>query len=177
MYLNIKSLMQDSKVTQINQEFKIEDKRILITGRNGIGKTHLLNEFYYLNIDKCFYVPQNPILFNDFSVSKNIELITQNKLTISDLISFLNSNFNVKFNLKTNVRKLSGGEKQLLLICIGLCLNKEILILDEPTNNLDSENINSLKRILIDYQNTIILTSHMSGFDFKELNLNEYLSS
>ncbi|WP_158639615.1 ATP-binding cassette domain-containing protein [Arachidicoccus ginsenosidivorans] len=61
---------------------------------------------------------------------------------------------------------LSGGERMRLALCC-LSLQKEaidILILDEPTNNLDLENLIILTEVIADYKGTILVCSHDSLF-------------
>lgn len=66
----------------------------------------------------------------------------------------------------TSCRNLSGGEKLRLLLC-RLAITPEtpdIIILDEPTNNLDIQNIEILTQTLASYQGTLIVVSHDQSF-------------
>lgn len=62
-----------------------------------------------------------------------------------------------------NIFKLSGGEKQKVSFATSMMLKPKILVLDEPTSNLDDQTINEIKKMLIDIKKsgvTIILAEH-----------------
>ena len=65
-----------------------------------------------------------------------------------------------EIGLDRDVADLSGGQRTKVLLTKLLLQNPSILILDEPTNYLDVEHIEWLKRYLIDYENSFILVSH-----------------
>lgn len=62
------------------------------------------------------------------------------------------------------VRSLSGGEKARLLLAKLMARESNILVLDEPTNDLDVETLDLLQEILDDYDGTVILVSHDRDF-------------
>jgi len=62
--------------------------------------------------------------------------------------------------LDRDVSELSGGQRTKVLLTKLLLQNPTILILDEPTNYLDVEHIEWLKRYLVNYENSFILVSH-----------------
>lgn len=62
--------------------------------------------------------------------------------------------------LEREVQDLSGGQRTKVLLTKLLLENPSILILDEPTNYLDFEHIEWLKRYLVNYENAFILVSH-----------------
>lgn len=62
--------------------------------------------------------------------------------------------------LDRDVAELSGGQRTKVLLTKLLLQNPTIMILDEPTNNLDFEHIEWLKKYLKNYQNAFILVSH-----------------
>ncbi|MBT6507483.1 MAG: ATP-binding cassette domain-containing protein [Marinovum sp.] len=62
------------------------------------------------------------------------------------------------------VRSLSGGEKARLLLAKIMALESNLLVLDEPTNDLDVETLDLLQELLDDYQGTVILVSHDRDF-------------
>ncbi|AET70437.1 ATPase component of ABC transporters with duplicated ATPase domain [Desulfosporosinus orientis DSM 765] len=65
-----------------------------------------------------------------------------------------------EIGLDKDVTDLSGGQRTKVLLTKLLLQNPTILILDEPTNFLDAEHIEWLKRYLIQYENAFILVSH-----------------
>ncbi|MDT8903577.1 ABC-F family ATP-binding cassette domain-containing protein [Anaeroselena agilis] len=69
-----------------------------------------------------------------------------------------------EIGLDRDVADLSGGQRTKVLLTKLLLQNPTILILDEPTNYLDAEHIEWLKRYLINYENSFILVSHDVSF-------------
>ena len=80
-------------------------------------------------------------------------------------------------NYKVSLKNLSGvstqkeradtltiAEQQLVEILKGLIRNPKVLILDEPTNDLDVETLELLEELLTDYQGTLIIVSHDRQF-------------
>jgi len=62
------------------------------------------------------------------------------------------------------MKELSGGEKVRVLLAQALFGNPDILLMDEPTNNLDVETINWLENFLYEFKNTVIAVSHDRHF-------------
>jgi ATP-binding cassette subfamily F protein uup len=62
------------------------------------------------------------------------------------------------------VRSLSGGEKARLLLAKILARESNLLVLDEPTNDLDIETLDLLQDVLGDYEGTVLLVSHDRDF-------------
>jgi ATP-binding cassette subfamily F protein uup len=62
------------------------------------------------------------------------------------------------------VRYLSGGERNRLLLARIFTRPSNLLILDEPTNDLDAETLELLEELLADYQGTLLLVSHDRAF-------------
>lgn len=80
------------------------------------------------------------------------------------------------------MKELSGGEKVRVLLAQALFGNPDILLMDEPTNNLDVETISWLEDFLYEFKNTVIVVSHdrhfldkvcthMADIDFKKIQL------
>jgi ATP-binding cassette subfamily F protein uup len=65
---------------------------------------------------------------------------------------------------RTPVGVLSGGERGRLILARELARPSNLLILDEPTNDLDLETLDMLQEMLADYQGTILLVSHDRDF-------------
>jgi ATP-binding cassette subfamily F protein uup len=64
----------------------------------------------------------------------------------------------------TPVGKLSGGERGRLMLAQALAKPSNLLVLDEPTNDLDMETLDMLEETLADYPGTVLLISHDRDF-------------
>jgi ATP-binding cassette subfamily F protein uup len=65
---------------------------------------------------------------------------------------------------RTPVRALSGGERGRLMLARGLARPSNLLVLDEPTNDLDVETLDVLQEMLADYPGAVLLISHDRDF-------------
>ena len=65
---------------------------------------------------------------------------------------------------RTPVGKLSGGERGRLLLARALAAPSNLLVLDEPTNDLDLETLDLLEEMLADYAGTVLVVSHDRDF-------------
>ena len=66
--------------------------------------------------------------------------------------------------LRTPIERLSGGERGRLMLARALAKPSNLLILDEPTNDLDLETLDLLQELLADYAGTLLLVSHDRDF-------------
>ncbi|MCK5348339.1 MAG: ATP-binding cassette domain-containing protein, partial [Desulfobacula sp.] len=88
--------------------------------------------------------------------SKKDKIAVLNAIDKIGMTAFVNTEFN----------ELSGGQKQRILIARALCSNPDILLLDEPTANVDHQTEENLFSILqkLNVKLTILLVSHDLGF-------------
>ena len=105
---------------------------------------------------------QEDSLYNDIRVREALRLYAsmyRNPIDPNDLIDV----FDLQRQQKTAYKDLSGGEKRRLLIAIALVGNPELLILDEPSSNLDPHLRRQLWDVLNQYRRqglTIVMTTH-----------------
>ena len=159
----------------------------LITGRSGSGKTTLLNIIYgildyekgdyYLNeshvttsISKdeianyISYVTQDAYFISYLTIMENLKLISDDENKIFEIY---HQYFNDDELLNRLPSQLSGGEKQRLNVLRCLLKNNKIILLDEPTSNLDSENSRLLCEMVtkVSKDNLVICVAHDEIFE------------
>lgn len=149
---NVKKYYSDRLVLDIDKFEILENEKIGLVGANGAGKTTLLKALtgnveidegqIYLT-DSYSYIRQNE--YGDISA------------TDSKIKSILNAPDQFE-------EYLSGGEKIKLKIANALQEQKELIIADEPTSNLDQEGISVLEEMLKEYKGSIFLVSHDRKF-------------
>lgn len=149
--------------------------KVGVIGPNGAGKTTLLNLLlentspdsgtvrhgtrlqiaYYdqlrTQLDDELTVAQTITAHNDFIVFNN-----QKRHVISYLQDFLFS----PQRCRTPVRILSGGERNRLMLAKLFTIPANVLVLDEPTNDLDTDTLELLEELLLEYEGTVLLVSH-----------------
>lgn len=121
---------------------------VMIGGKNGTGKTLLLRKIHQTLNDLSVLVDQeNDEIIDNLSVIENISLScdTQKNEKIIKLLDGVNLQ---RLHEGCNIKTLSGGEKRFISILRALMTNKKIIILDEPTNDLDNYLVNSLISIM-----------------------------
>ncbi len=168
-----------------------ENDYIAIVGASGAGKSTLLNVILgFLNYDegsvqvfskevkdftdeeisdlrskKISFVPQDLIVFPALTVKENLEM----KADISGVDNFDYETFIKKYDMEelfnlNSAKNLSGGEIKKLMILRALINEPELLILDEPTANLDEEYVDKFLDLLdeLNKKMTIICVTHDS---------------
>jgi ABC transport system ATP-binding/permease protein len=157
----------------------IRGDKIGIIGPNGSGKTTILKILLGelepqkgsvklgTNLEISYFDQLRAQLEDDKTVQDNIangnNVVTFNgksKHVISYLKDFLFS----PDRAKSPVSILSGGERNRLLLAKLFTTSSNILVLDEPTNDLDTETLELLEELLSEYKGTLLLVSHDRAF-------------
>jgi ATPase subunit of ABC transporter with duplicated ATPase domains len=157
--------------------------RIAILGDNGSGKTSLVKEFNYKgqkfltgNIGygeeyKTLYVDQQyDVVQPNLTVIENI-LKYNRKINYENARRILgNLSFPMDYDINKKAKKLSGGEVARLAFAIATSSKVDLLVLDEPTNNLDIETVGVIADTLVEFQGTLVVISHDISF-LKRINI------
>jgi len=155
-------------------------ERLGIIGPNGAGKTTLLKMITGdLSPDSGSIdlgVGLEPLIIDQKRESLNPEWTLSEAMTDggSDLVMVGDRSVHVMRYMKdflfmpeqarTPIHALSGGERGRLQLARGLRRPSNLLILDEPTNDLDLETLDLLQELIADYKGTVILISHDRDF-------------
>lgn len=194
----LKKYFGERKVIDI-EELKFDDGFIYgIIGPNGSGKTTLLRmiaglereyegTILYENKDKrmvefekvrneVIMHPQKPYIFN-VSVRENVEIGVRTRKNGSlEKVEAAMEKLGLKSLENRNALLVSGGEAQRTALARVLSLEPGLLILDEPTANIDVENTNIIEKAIIklkkDNSKTVLLVTHNI---FQAMRLCDYL--
>jgi ATP-binding cassette subfamily F protein uup len=153
--------------------------RIGLIGPNGAGKSTLLRillgqlepdsgsvrlgtklEIAYFDQLRMQLAPEKTVIENIAGGSEIIEIGGERRHVIGYLQDFLFS----PDRARTQVATLSGGERNRLLLARLLAAPANLLVLDEPTNDLDIETLELLEERLLGFGGTILLVSHDRAF-------------
>lgn len=149
--------------------------RVAVLGPNGFGKSTLLNyiayhekpkygEIKYHDLAHISYFDQkrNNLNYNE-TIRKNILEEGDNVFFSGKYIhimSYLERFMFYKYDANRMVKELSGGEQARLLLAKLMLEQGNVLILDEPTNDLDIPTLQVLEKNLIEFNGGVIFTSH-----------------
>lgn len=153
--------------------------RIALIGPNGCGKSTLLKllldqlkpdsgrlhcgtklEVAYFDQYREILDPEKTVMDNLADGKQEVTVGGRTRHALGYLQDFL---FAPK-RARTPVKALSGGEKNRLLLAKLFLKSNNLLILDEPTNDLDIETLELLEDLLANYQGTLLLVSHDRQF-------------
>lgn len=162
-------------------------ERISIKGPNGSGKTTLIQlllgntEPSEGKIDKTdfnsIYIDQEySLIDHDATLYDFVQTFNDNALQESEVKTLLSRFLFGKDTWDKKCGVLSGGERLRLLLC-GLSISNkapDMIILDEPTNNLDLQNVEILTNSIKDYHGTLMVISHDEVF-LKEIGIDREL--
>jgi ABC transport system ATP-binding/permease protein len=96
--------------------------------------------------------------------SEFVEITDGEKTTKKHVISYLGDFLFPPQRARAKVKSLSGGERNRLLLARLFAKPANVLVLDEPTNDLDIETLELLEELLQNYAGTVILVSHDRAF-------------
>jgi ATP-binding cassette subfamily F protein uup len=139
--------------------------RIGIVGRNGIGKSTFIDLLTGALEPTTGHIERGESLKIGYYHQSGIQFDERQTVleTVSNL-GLLNQFLFPHDMLNNPVAKLSGGEKRRLYLLTILMQQPNLLILDEPTNDLDIVTLNILEEYLLDFKGSLIVVSHDRHF-------------
>jgi len=154
-------------------------ERIGIIGPNGAGKTTLLNLLLGkltpqsgtiklgTNLELAYFDQHRAVLDEEATVADNVAE-GRDRITIGGqtkhVLGYLQEFLFAPSRARTPVKALSGGERNRLLLARLFTQPFNLLVMDEPTNDLDVETLELLEELLMNYPGTLLLVSHDRAF-------------
>ncbi len=161
--------------------------RVAFVGPNGVGKTTLLKVLtgeippdtgsvtHGTNLDMAVFDQTRAALDPDATLWDSLSLDPSMAVSGSSdqimvrgqprhVVGYLKEFLFDEAQARAPVRSLSGGEKARLLLARLMARESNMLVLDEPTNDLDVETLDLMQDLLGDYPGTVLLVSHDRDF-------------
>ncbi|BBN81797.1 ABC transporter ATPase [Pseudoalteromonas sp. A25] len=153
--------------------------RVGLVGPNGVGKTTLLKLLFGdlaadsgkikqgVNLEVAYFDQYREKLDEEATVQDNVAEGKQEVMMggrSRHVLGYLQDFLFPPARARTPVKALSGGEKNRLLLAKLFLKPSNVLVLDEPTNDLDIETLELLEDIVNQYQGTILIVSHDREF-------------
>ncbi len=172
--------------------------KVGIIGRNGAGKSTLLKTLLGklkptsgkiklgTNIEVAYFDQLRQQLDEDATVQENVGEGSDSILingAKKHVLGYLQDFLFAPERARTQVKFLSGGERNRILLAKLFAKPANVIVLDEPTNDLDAETLELLEEKLIQFSGTVLLVSHDRAFlnnvvtstiVFEETGLHEY---
>lgn len=157
----------------------VRGDRIGLVGANGAGKTTLLKlilgelepQAGRVKLGTMLNVAYFDQLRDQLDLNKSaVDNIAEGREFIEadgkskHIFSYLSDFLFTGERARTPLRALSGGERNRVLLAKLFSKTANLLVLDEPTNDLDVETLELLEDILVDYPGTVLLVSHDRAF-------------
>ncbi len=175
----------DDTIILENFHFRlVRGDRLGVLGRNGSGKSSFLKllvgddepesgritraknfEFSYFDQNRAAILPNKKVI--DILCPQggdHVHIGEGEKQKMMHVCGYLKRFLFDPKQAWDNVTSLSGGQQNRLLLAKILAQPKSVLILDEPTNDLDMETLDMLQDVLADYDGTLIIVSHDRDF-------------
>ncbi len=162
--------------------------RIVIKGTNSSGKTTLVklilgeltpqSGFIQRSGFSALYIDQEySMIDNNITLYQQAQRFNTNRLQEHEVKIRLNRFLFHKEDWDKVGNALSGGEKMRLMLCCLMIKNQspDVIILDEPTNNLDIQSTEILTAVIEKYEGTLIIISHDSHF-LKHMNVTKEIN-
>ncbi len=153
--------------------------KVALLGPNGVGKTTLLNILLGkleptsgdiklgTNIELAYFDQLRDQLDLEKTVRENLGK-GSDQITINGrdkhVISYLQDFLFTPDRVHSPVKTLSGGERNRLMLARLFAQPANVLVMDEPTNDLDIETLELLEELLLDFSGTLLLVSHDRSF-------------
>ncbi|CDI02345.1 ABC transporter ATP-binding protein uup-1 [Candidatus Competibacter denitrificans Run_A_D11] len=176
---NVRYAWQDEPLIRDFSTRIMRGDRIGLIGPNGSGKTTLLNlllgrlspdagevkhgtklDIAYFDQLREHLEPEQTVLDSVAGGRETVEINGQRRHIIGYLGDFLFTPQRVR----SPVKSLSGGERNRLLLARLFTQPANLLVMDEPTNDLDLETLELLEELLLEYTGTLLLVSHDRAF-------------
>ena len=154
--------------------------RVGLVGPNGAGKTTLISILtgalqpdagrvkFGTNLEVAKLDQRRDQLDPERSVSATLTGGSGDTVIINGeerhIISYMKDFLFQPEQARTPIKVLSGGERGRLMLALALAHPSNLLVLDEPTNDLDLETLDVLQELLADYPGTVLLVSHDRDF-------------
>lgn len=180
--IEAKNLNKSYQNTPLIKDFStviMRGDKIGLIGGNGVGKTTLLKILLDQIAPDSGSVKHGTKLsiayFDQLRDQLNLEETVvdsvaqgQDFITINDqkkhIMSYLSDFLFAPARARSPVKSLSGGERNRLLLARLFTKAANVLVLDEPTNDLDVESLELLEELLLNYPGTLLLVSHDRRF-------------
>ena len=178
-FKGVSFLYDDKPIVQDFDAVMIKGDKIGLIGPNGAGKSTLLKLILgeleptkgELKRGTRLQVAYFDQMRDQLDLNKNIvDNIGEGRSSVEvngrdvHIMSYIQDFMFTPARARTPLTALSGGERNRVLLAKLFCKPSNLLILDEPTNDLDTETLELLESLLVDYEGTVLLVSHDRQF-------------